>query len=87
MHCYQWFFKDEPRENYYCPKCTPSRKIKSGDSKRFLIFPKKERIRFNNEGIRLIRRKREEVVNLLFEEGKFLKKFEREKKEFDILEL
>jgi Zn finger protein HypA/HybF involved in hydrogenase expression len=87
LHCHQWFFKDEPRENYYCPKCTPSKKIKSGDSKKYLIFPKKEKIINTNEGIRLIRRKREDVDNLLFEEGKFLKKFERKKQDFDILEL
>ncbi len=39
------------------------------------------------EGVRLIRREEEEIQKLLAEEGKVLRKFDREKKRFSILDL
>ncbi|MFX1574567.1 MAG: S8 family serine peptidase [Promethearchaeota archaeon] len=39
------------------------------------------------EGVRLIRRKKEEIQNLLANEGKVLRKFERKKKKFSILDV
>jgi len=61
-NCGKWFYKNEPRENYYCKNKTC-------------------------EGLRLIRREEEEIQKLLAEEGKVLRKFDREKKRFSILDL
>ncbi|MHA1291688.1 MAG: S8 family serine peptidase [Promethearchaeota archaeon] len=53
LNCHRWYFKDEPKEDYYCEKC---------------------------DGVRLIRREKEEIESLLIEEGKILRKFESSKK-------
>ncbi|MFX1311655.1 MAG: S8 family serine peptidase [Promethearchaeota archaeon] len=60
-NCGKWFYKDEPRENYFCTNKTC-------------------------EGVRLIRREKDEVQEILAKEGKILRKFERKKKKFSILD-
>lgn len=60
-NCNNWYFKDEPSENYYCKNKTC-------------------------QGIRLVRRDSEAVKNLLAKDGILLRKFERKKKRFSILD-
>ncbi|MFX1389324.1 MAG: S8 family serine peptidase [Promethearchaeota archaeon] len=60
-NCKNWFFKDEPNENYYCKNKTC-------------------------EGVRLIRRDKEEIHEILAKEGKFPREFKRKTKKFSILD-
>jgi hypothetical protein len=61
INCQKWYFKDEPRDDYYCKnkKC---------------------------EGVRLVKREKEEIVNILNKEGKLLRKYEIRNKKFSILD-
>jgi hypothetical protein len=60
-NCGKWFYKDEPKETYYCKNKTC-------------------------KGVRLIRREKEDIENLLAQKGKFLRKFEIRKKKYSILD-
>ncbi|MFX1376634.1 MAG: S8 family serine peptidase [Promethearchaeota archaeon] len=61
QNCGKWYYKDEPKENYYCKnkKC---------------------------QGVRLVRGKKDDIQELLAQKGKILKKFEKNKKKFSILD-
>ena len=61
-NCGKWYWKGEPKENYYCKNkgC---------------------------EGLRLIRREKEEVQEILAGKGILLRKFEKKKGKFSILDL
>ena len=84
----KWYFQDEPGEDYYCPKCSVKEKRKKDTDKKLKLFKKKEKILLKKESIRLIRRKKEEVVNILEKERKVLRKFEPKNSEkLDILNL
>lgn len=85
INCGKWEFTDKPGEDYYCPKCTPVDKVRS--QKRFKRFRKKEKVINEKAGVRLIRREREEVEEILAKEGKLLREFEIKKKKVGILDL
>jgi hypothetical protein len=61
INCGKWYYKDEPKEIYYC-------KNKSC------------------QGVRLIRREKKEIENLLAQKGKVLRKFEIKRKKYSILD-
>jgi DNA-directed RNA polymerase subunit RPC12/RpoP len=88
LNCQKWYFQDEPGEDYYCPKCSVKEKRKKDTDKKLKLIKKKEKILLKKESIRLIRRKKEEVVNILEKEGKVLRNFEPKNSEkLDILNL
>ncbi|MHA2472418.1 MAG: S8 family serine peptidase, partial [Promethearchaeota archaeon] len=60
-NCGKWFFKDEPKNTYYC-------KTKAC------------------QGVRLIRREKEEIENILAQKRKILRKFEIKRKKYSILD-
>ncbi|MFX1425680.1 MAG: S8 family serine peptidase [Promethearchaeota archaeon] len=61
QNCGKWYYKDEPKENYFC----------------------KNKV---CKGIRLIRREKDDVQELLSQKGKILRAFEKRRKKFSILD-
>jgi len=59
-NCGEWYFKDEPSDDYYCKNK-------------------------NCQGVRLIKREKEEIKDILNQECKLLRKYEFKSKKFSIL--
>ena len=88
MNCGKWIFKDEPKEDYFCPKCASYEGIKHDRKKKFKRFHRKEKIINEKESVRLIRREKSEIEEILANEGKILREFKLKKKgKLDILNL
>lgn len=88
MNCGRWAFKDETKEGYYCLKCASFETTKGTDDKKFKRFQKKEKIINKRESVRLIRREKDDIEEILEEGGKILRRFKPKKKnKLDILNL
>ena len=88
MNCSKWTFKDEAKEDYYCRKCASFEKIKTSNNKKIKKFHRKEKILIKKESVRLIRREKDDIEEILEKEGKILRRFEPKKKsKLDILNL
>ncbi|MFX1442557.1 MAG: S8 family serine peptidase [Promethearchaeota archaeon] len=88
IYCGKWTFKDETKESYYCSKCASFEKVKAANNKKFNRFHKKEKILIKKESVRLIRREKDDIEEILEKEGKILRRFESKKKnKLDILNL
>ncbi len=81
LNCKKWYFENTPGENYYCPQCTPKVIEKTG--KRFW---QRKRVINERAGIKLVRREKEDVEEILAQDGKILKEFEVKKKRAGILD-
>ncbi|MHA1271997.1 MAG: S8 family serine peptidase [Promethearchaeota archaeon] len=77
ISCHKWFYFEEPSENYYCPKCSTFDKYQAteGPLKRF----RKVKELNKNRSVRLIRREREEVEEILESKGLILREFKPKK--------
>ncbi len=84
--CRKWKFKDTPKDNYFCKKCSPT--VKRKERKLRKKHGLKKKGIDENKIIKLIRLKREEVEEILLQKRKILREFVYDKKEkgFSILD-
>jgi Zn finger protein HypA/HybF involved in hydrogenase expression len=88
LNCNNWYFKEAPREDYYCPKCATFEKIRKSKYQKLNIFKKKEKEINKKESVRLIRREKIEIEEILANKGKILRYFQpKPKTKYDILNL